>query len=107
MTDENPAQNDETGVNYELVDTGLTTEEKIDEIHNSVRMLVDEVHKLVAHVTAPAKKPSAIDQLVAAITALTEETKRQGEGIDRIAKALDGLVVEEVPSTPPPLGNSN
>lgn len=106
MTDENPVQIDETGINYELVDTGLTTEEKIDEIHNSVRMLVDEVHKLTAYLMAPAQKPSAIDQLVAAIGALTEETKRQGEGIDRIAKALDGLVVEEVPAAPPPIGNS-
>jgi hypothetical protein len=107
MTDETPAQTDETGINYELVDTGLTTDEKIDEIRNSVRMLVDEVHKLTTYLMAPAQKPSAIDQLVAALAALTEETKRQGEGIDRIAKALDGLVIEEVPSTPPPIGNSN
>lgn len=94
MTDENSAQTAETGIDYELVDTGLTDAEKIDEIRNSVRMLVDEVHKLVAYLTAPAQKPSALDQLVAALGELTQETKRQGEGIERIAKALDSLAVE-------------
>lgn len=96
MTDENPAQTAETGIDYNLVDTGLTNDEKIDEIRNSVRMLVDEVHKLTAYLMTPAQKPSALEQLVTALAALTEETRRQGEGIERIAKALDSLAVESV-----------
>lgn len=89
----------------ELAQTEMTTAEKIDEILASVRQLNDTVAKLKTFLEAPAKKPSAIDQLVAAIEQLTKETLTQGETLGVIADALKELapVADEAGgSTPPP-----
>ncbi len=75
----------------ELEPSELTDSEKIDEIRQSVRQLNDEIRKLSAFLTAPAKKPSAIDQLVAAIEALTRETQEQGKTLGSIAGVLESI----------------
>lgn len=99
---------DEIGPSPELVQTDsgpLTDAEKIDEIHAAVRQLNDTVNKLSAFLMAPAKKPSAIDNLVAAIEKLTAETLEQGKTLGVIADALRelGPVADEAEgSTPPP-----
>jgi hypothetical protein len=67
---------------------GLSDSEKIDQIHESVRLLVDEIRKLTAFLTAPKDGPSALDALTKAIAELAAETRAQGEILNNISATL-------------------
>ncbi len=66
----------------------LTDSQKIDQIHDSVRLLVDEIRKLSAFVMAPKDGPSPLDALTNAITELAAETRAQGEILSSISATL-------------------
>ena len=86
--DENAALADEIESFENALPKELTDSQKIDQIHDSVRLLVDEIRKLTAFVMSPPDGPSALDQLTNAITELAAETRAQGEILNAISATL-------------------
>lgn len=66
----------------------LTDSQKIEQIRSATLLLVDELRKLTAFLTAPKDGPSALDALTNAITELAAEARAQGEILNAISAAI-------------------
>jgi hypothetical protein len=66
----------------------LSDSEKLEQIHASVRLLVDEIRKLSAFVMTPPDGPNALDELTNAITELAAETRAQGQILSSISATI-------------------
>ncbi len=86
--DENAALADELEPFENSLPKELTDSQKIEQIRSATLLLVDELRKLTAFLTAPKDGPSALDALTDAIAELTIETRAQSQVLDGISSAL-------------------